>query len=250
MTQDHGLFRWIRSVWRVLVLIFSSFQAALMFVARCARGPLTTAKRAEWLHDSCRLALHRLRIEIVSDPFPARGLLVSNHLSYLDILVFSAISPCVFVSKKEVRSWPLYGWLAKMAGTVFVDRKSSADAQQATLGMAQALAEGTVVVLFPEGTTSDGSGLLPFHAALFEAAITSREPVAAARINYSVVHGSVKNDVYYWGEMKLFPHLLRLMSLRGLQARVRFAPEPQRFEDRKVAAQATRDVILALGGGP
>ena len=251
MTRGFPSFRWVRSFWRLLILLFTSVQASLAFLLRSLRGPLTTSQRATWLHDSCALTLRRLGIQIGADGrFPARGLLVSNHLSYLDILVFSALAPCVFVSKKEVRSWPLYGWLAKMAGTVFVDRSRSSDSQQANAGMAKALSEGCVVVLFPEGTSSDGTGLLRFHAALFESAVTLHELVTAARLSYTVEEGSVANDICYWGTMTFLPHAMRLMSLHGIRAHVSFAAEAQQFDDRKVAAQVTRETVLILGQRP
>ena len=232
--KDHSKLRLTRAVLRMLILLGISAQACLRFLVRRVRGPITIAERAQWLHESCRLALHRLGIEIVRDGrFPSRGLLVSNHLSYLDILAFSAVSPAVFVSKKEVRAWPLYGWLARLAGTVFVDRNRFADAYQANLSMASALSEGSVVVLFPEGTSSDGTVVLPFRAALLEAAITSREPISSAHISYAVENGSVEKEICYWGTMSFFPHLLRLMSLRGIRAQVRFATGAQRFEDQR-----------------
>lgn len=248
MMQDQSILRWTRAVSRLLVLLGTSAQAGLALLVRRVHRPLTIAERAEWLHDWCRLGLHRLGIETISDGrFPLRGLLVSNHLSYLDILIFSALSPCVFVSKKEVRSWPVYGWMARLAGTIFVDRNRSADAHQANLSMARTLAEGSVVVLFPEGTSSDGTAVLPFRAALLEAAITSREPISSAHISYAVENGSVEKEICYWGRMSFFPHLLRLMSLRGIRAQVRFATGAPRYEDRKVAARATRKLVLALG---
>lgn len=248
MMQDHSMLRWTRAVSRLLVLLVTSAQAGFAFLIRRARGPLAIAERAEWLHHWCSLALHRLGIETIGiGRFPVGGLLVSNHLSYLDILVFSALAPCVFVSKKEVRSWPVYGWLARLAGTIFVDRNRLADAHQANLRMARTLSEGSVVVLFPEGTSSDGTAVLPFRAALLEAAITSREPVSSAHIGYAVENGSVETEICYWGTMNFFPHLLRLMSLRGIRAQVRFATDAQRYEDRKMAASATRKLVLALG---
>ena len=243
------MLRWTRAVSRLLLLLGTSTQAGLVFLVRRLRGPVTIAERADWLHDRCSLALRRLGIEIKRQgQFPSRGLLVCNHLSYLDILVFSALFPCVFVSKKEVCSWPLYGWLARMAGTVFVDRNRLADVHRVNLSVARALSEGCVVVLFPEGTSSDGTTVLPFRAALFEPAIASREPVSSAHISYTV-DGSVEKEICYWGTMSFFPHLLRLMSLSGIRPQVRFAAESKRFADRKVAARATRELISALATG-
>jgi 1-acyl-sn-glycerol-3-phosphate acyltransferase len=237
-----------RAVLRMLILLGTSAHAGLSFFVRRVRRPIPIAERAQWLHESCRLALDRLGIEIVRDGrFPPRGLLVSNHLSYLDILVFSAVSPAIFVSKKEVRAWPLYGWLARLAGTIFVNRTLWADAHQANLRIGRALSEGSVVVLFPEGTSSDGTAVLPFRSTLLDAAIKSQEPISSAHISYTVENGSVEKEICYWGTMSFVPHLLRLMSLRGIRAQVRFAPEAQRFEDRKVAASATRKLVLTLG---
>lgn len=238
----------MRRVFRLLVLLTTSLQAGVSFLLRRLQGPLTTSQRAEWLHYWCVLVLRRLEIEVSSHgAFPTRGLLVSNHLSYLDILVFSAISPCVFVSKIEVRSWPLYGWLATMAGTVYVDRSRSADTPRANRLMADALSQGNVVVLFPEGTSTDGTSILRFHAGLLESAVTLQEPVSAAHIRYRAQNGSVKKDICYWGTMTFIPHLLRLMSVQGIRAEVRFSSETKRFEDRKVAANITRDLVEALG---
>lgn len=235
---------------RLLVLLATSAQAGANFLVRRARGALTSGDRAQWLHEWCGRAFRRLGIEAVAEgQFPSRGLLVSNHLGYLDILVFSALSPCVFVSKKEVRSWPLYGALATMAGTVFVDRARLADAHRASLEMAHALSQGSVVVLFPEGTSSNGATVLPFRPALFEAAVTCGECVSSAHISYAVEDGSVENDICYWGAMSFFPHLLRLLSLQKIRARVRFAAENRRFADRKLAAQITRDLVSALASG-
>ncbi|HEX4486811.1 MAG TPA: lysophospholipid acyltransferase family protein [Terriglobales bacterium] len=237
----------MRTAFRLLILLGTSVQAGLAFSVRRLRGPLNIAQRAQWLHHWCSLVLRRLRIEISSEGIlPGRGLLASNHLSYLDILVFSAISPCVFVSKIEVRSWPLYGWLATMAGTVYVDRARSADTPRANQLMSQALAEGNVVVLFPEGTSTDGTSVLRFHAALFESAVATQELVHAAHIGYVAEQGSVRDDICYWGTMTFLPHLIRLMTVRGIRAEVRFAVQGKKFDDRKAAANATHDVVEAL----
>jgi len=245
--QSRSPFEWPRSLWRLLTLLGSSGQAAGAFSLRRLRGPLTIADRAQWLHKWCDLTLRRLNIEVASQGnFPSRGLLVSNHLSYLDILVFSALSPCVFVSKKEVQSWPLYGSLANMAGTLYVDRNRSSDAQRVSREMMQALAQGTVVVLFPEGTSSDGSSVLPFRPALFEAAVASGERIWPSHIGYTAERGSVEQEICYWGGMSFLPHLLRLMSLRGIRASVKFAADSMKFEDRKLAAQTTQKVVSML----
>jgi 1-acyl-sn-glycerol-3-phosphate acyltransferase len=251
MKPSRSTIRWLRGILRLLLFLFTALQGCAHFLVLRIRCDLTTTERAAWLHRWCRLALERLHIPIaVQGAFPEKGLLVSNHLSYLDILVFSALSPCVFVAKREVRSWPLFGLMAKMGGTVFVDRTRTTDAPRANTEMSQALADGAVVVLFPEGTSSDGTTVLPFRPALFEAAVAAGESVSSAHISYELDEGSVARDVCYWGSMTFFPHLLRLLSKPAVRARVQFAMETSRFDDRKRAAQVTRAAVSALAAAP
>ena len=245
--QFPGKFRLFRGVWRLLILLSTAIQGCVQFVFLRIRSNPSTMERARWLHTSCSRALRRLDIDTLADgKFPSHGLLVANHLSYLDILVFSGLSPCVFVSKKEVRSWPLFGQMASMGGTVFIDRSRSTDTHRAKNEMTEALAEGAVVVLFPEGTSSDGSTVLPFRPALFEAAVTADADVSSASITYEVEDGCPGSDVCYWGSMTFFPHLLRLLSRQKIRARVRFSPDIMKFEDRKLAAQTTQEIVASL----
>jgi 1-acyl-sn-glycerol-3-phosphate acyltransferase len=237
-----------RSLIRLVILLGTAVEYCLRFFLRRLRGPLPLPERAHWLHESCRMGLRRLKIAVGAEgTFPARGLLVSNHLSYLDILVYSSLSPCVFVSKKEVRRWPIFGQMAVMAGTVFIDRSRSADARRVNSEMQEALAAGIVVVLFPEGTSSDGSNVLPFRPALFEATISADQPVTPAHLHYDVSNGSPRTDVTYWGPTSFLPHLLRLLSRTGIRATIRIAAQSRKYGDRKTAARETHDFVLGLG---
>jgi lyso-ornithine lipid O-acyltransferase len=238
---------WARSIIRTSILFTTALEGCARYLGLRVRGKISTGERVAWLNRCCATALRRLSIDIqMEGAFPPRGLLVVNHLSYLDILVLSALSPCAFVAKKEVRSWPLFGLMAYMAGTVFVDRSRTVDAHRANAEVSQALADGVVVVLFPEGTSSDGSTVLPFRPALFEAAVAGGEYVTSAHISYVVDEGSVAMDVCYWGEMSFFPHLLNLLSKPKVEAQVRFSPEVRKFADRKQAAQTTWEEVIGL----
>ncbi|HWP85242.1 MAG TPA: lysophospholipid acyltransferase family protein [Terriglobia bacterium] len=239
--------RWLRSLFRLFLVLGTAGEYCARFCLRRLRGPLSLAERAQWLHQSCAAGLRRLRIAVeTAGAFPARGLLVSNHLSYLDILVYSSVAPCVFVSKKEVRRWPVFGPMAVMAGTVFIDRSRSADARRVNSEMQEALAAGVVVVLFPEGTSSDGATVLPFRPALFEGALGAGAPVTPAHLRYEVSDGDPQTDVAFWGTAAFLPHLLRLLSKREIRPKIRFAPAVQ-FDDRKIAAQRTREMVMELG---
>ena len=150
MRIDLSIRRTIRTMIRLVILLGTALEYCARFFVRRAGGPLSLLQRTQWLHESCRIGLRRLKITVAAKgAFPARGLLVSNHLSYLDILVYSSLSPCVFVSKKEVRSWPIFGQMARMAGTVFIDRSRSADTRRVNSAMQHALAAGAGIGAIP-----------------------------------------------------------------------------------------------------
>ena len=177
---------------------------------------------------------------------PSSGLLVSNHLSYLDIVVLSSIRPCVFVAKRDVANWPLFGWLANAAGTIFVDRDRKLGAPRSIDTIQEAIADGSLVVLFPEGTSSDGSTVLPFKPALLESAVQLRCPITAASIDYALDDGSVANEVCYWRDMTLAPHLVNLFFKREIRANYCFSPPKIRAGNRKELARELHDQILSM----
>jgi 1-acyl-sn-glycerol-3-phosphate acyltransferase len=208
---------------------------------------VTADQRAEWLHKWSAVLLSRLGIPVMAEgPLPGPGLIVSNHLSYLDILAISVAIPAVFVSKAEVQKWPVFGKLTDIAGTVYVDRTRKSGTREANEGIRQALEQGMRVVIFPEGTSSDGSNVLPFYPSLFEPAVECGAQITAAHVSYSIDCGDVGRDIAYWGEMTFFPHLLKLLSKRGMSARVTFAEQAHTFTDRKVAASEMREEVLRL----
>lgn len=245
--STHDYFRWPRALWRFLLLISTSLQAGLEFAAHRLHGPISLPRRAEWLHRSCIKVVTQLGITLdVDGRFPSRGLLVCNHLSYIDVLALSAIAPCIFVAKRQVRSWPLFGRLARFGGTTFVDRDQPFDAIRVNHELTEALSAGLVVVLFPEGTSSDGSTVLPFRSALFKPAVQLNQPVSTAHISYAVEGGSVEQDVSYWGTMVFLPHLFRFLRLRSVTMRVRFGRNASIFTDRKMAAMTTREEVVEM----
>src|SRR4029077_5485494 len=140
----------------------------------------------------------------------AAGLIASNHLSYLDIIVYSAIAPCAFVSKREVRAWPAVGWIATLAGTIYVDRSRRSETHTIQPEIQSALAAGLRLFLFPEGTSLGGSFVFAFHSSLFQPAVDLQVPVFAASIEYAIPDGLAGTEVCYFGTMKLFPHLVNL----------------------------------------
>jgi 1-acyl-sn-glycerol-3-phosphate acyltransferase len=206
-------------------------------------------RRARWLQRwSCIVArLIGLQLEHRGTP-PRSGMIVSNHLSYLDILAYSALVPCVFVAKQEVSHWPIFGLFARLSGTIFVDRTRRLKVAAANHRISEALHAGLVVVLFPEGTSSDGRIVLPFHSSLLEPAIVSARPLTLAAIHYLPERGAVADEICYWGEMTLVPHLLNLLSLPKIRTRITFTPveDTMSLNSRKAAAYEWHRIINCL----
>ena len=236
----------VRAIGRVILRV--NWMA--LEIVRGAMGWKQGHYPALWLHRICRRMLRLLAVHTaIVGKVPTRGLLVANHLSYLDVILLSALTPCVFVAKSEVAGWPVFGWFARMAGTIFVHRGNRRDTVRAKERIQAALRNGALVVLFPEGTSSDGSRLLPFKSSLLEAAIGARVPVTVAALHFELTDGNAGVEVCYWGNHTLLPHLLRLMSKEGVNASVVFSAVGNTWRDRKKLAVQLRSEVAALCSG-
>ncbi len=209
--------------------------------------PSGPAAQSLWLQETCRRLLRVFHLEVhVQGNLPKTGLLVCNHLSYLDILVIGATVPSRFVSKSEVRNWPVFGLFARLAGTIFVDRQSRRDTSRAGSEIKARLCEEGLIVLFPEGTSSAGENVLPFKPALFGAVAGTDHAVSAAAIDYAVADGSVSEDICYWGDMTLLPHLLKVRGKKQITARLSFASMEEVLPDRKQLARSLHSEVTRL----
>lgn len=217
-------------------------------------------QRAELLHVWGRRTLHALGVEErICGQRPRVGVIVANHVSYLDILLVLAAAPCVLVSKKEVRKYPLVGLAAKIGGTIFLDRKRSAAIHQAGTEMDETLKAGCPVAFFPEGTTTGGGELLRFRPALFAAPARLGLPVNTAALRYEIRGGGDAGElVCFWKDHVLLPHLLRLLMLPGVNATLQFgdsfvpARSPGNEAARDAASRAQHSIrqMLAATCGP
>jgi 1-acyl-sn-glycerol-3-phosphate acyltransferase len=212
------------------------------------REPLTLEQRAQWMHENCRLAMKALgiRCRIEGQP-PEHGLLVSNHLSYLDIVLFGAALPCFFVSKAEVGRWPFFGAMGRAGGTLFLNRSSRASAEKVSSKIAARLSLPVPILFFPEGTSTDGTVLLHFHTRLFEPAIVAGAPVTAASVRYVLEDGIEERELCWFGDAPFLPHLWKALGATGFCAEVRFG-EPHIYPHRRTAAVSTRAEIASLRG--
>lgn len=190
-----------------------------------------------------------IRLEVRGVP-PATGpvLMVANHISWLDILVVHSARYCRFVSKSDVRHWPLVGRLATGAGTLYIERESRRDALRVVHHMAESLRDGDVLAVFPEGTTSDGVSLLPFHANLLQAAITADVPVQPVALDFLDARtGQRSLAPCYIGDDTLVASIWRTLSAPAIVAVVHFgAPEAPEGRDRRAWAASLRETVARL----
>ncbi len=234
-----------RTAWRAVALGVSLVICFLRFWAGHLRGPMSLERRALWLQSSSRLIVSSLGIHThVEGQPPTHGLVVSNHLSYLDILIYGSLMPCFFVSKIEVRSWPYFGKAACAGGTLFIDRSSRASAASVAKEMQQRLALPIPTLFFPEGTSSDGSQVLRFHTTLFEPAVAVAAPVTAAAVRYVLADDRQERDLCWFDDTVFMAHLWKALSV-GFTAEVRFG-ETHIYSDRRSAAVATHAQVTAL----
>ena len=203
-----------------------------------------------------------LRVRRIGRPITARPVLfASNHVSYLDIEVLGALIPGSFVAKNEVAGWPLFGWLAKLQRSVFVDRRVRSTAAQRD-AIAERLAAKDALILFPEGTSGDGNRVLPFKSALFSvaeggAAALAVQPVSIAytRLDGMPIGRSLRPLFAWYGDMAMPPHLWTVLGLGTIEVVVEFHP-PTSLADcgsRKALAQycydrVSRGLATALAG--
>lgn len=252
VTEAKRLLGFIRSTLGMLKLGGVLLYACVELLVK---RPSTRLDQAVWLHRLCRRAIRIFGVEVRTlGHFPERGVLIANHLSYLDIVVLASLSPCVFVSKSEIEAWPVLGWMTTRSGTVYVDRGRRSSAKQAGSGMQAVTEAGLPVVLFPEGTTSNGDTILKFHSGLLATAAAAEQPVTAAYLRYSLTgangDSTASDDVAFWGEHPMTSHVFRFLALRDVRAEVIIAEAPIRFStgitSRKLFAVEARHAVCLL----
>jgi lyso-ornithine lipid O-acyltransferase len=183
----------------------------------------------------------RLRME--GTPLRGAHLTVANHVSWLDIPLLSALEPTRFVSKSEVRRWPLAGTLAEAAGTFYL-RRGRGGTAPLLQRLVPHLRRGGSAVLFPEGTTTDGTEVRQFHPRLFQAALDAGCPVQPVTIQYGLSAGGARIAPFV-GEDSLIAHLLRLLRSPGVEARVCYGPPLRHAGTRDALAQEAESCVRA-----
>lgn len=204
-------------------------------------------RRSRWTHRWAHAMAWILGLEVRAEGAPAgHAVIVSNHVSYLDIVVHAHRQPVVFVSKAEVRWWPVLGALAACGGSIFIDRDRRADVARVNTLMRGIVGAGVPVVFFPEGTSGSGREVLPFRPALFAVAAAEPWPVVPMWVGYELERGDVAGEVCYWGDMTFLPHFLNLLTKRRIIAHLRSGAPLSPEADRKQLAQSAHQAVSRL----
>ncbi|MFT3757294.1 lysophospholipid acyltransferase family protein [Thauera sp.] len=231
--------RYLRLALHLLVGVLT----LLLAVPFCTRPTLLDLRR-RW---SRRLLdILGLRLQLQGAAIEPGTMLVANHISWVDIFVINAVAPSAFVSKAEVRNWPVIGWLSARSDTIFLRRGSRGHARIINAEIAALLDAGDNVAIFPEGTTTDGSHVLHFHAALLQPAIACGHAVQPLALSYRRPDGSYSRAPAYDGELTLGQCLANIVAERETVACVSAAPPVETRDgiDRRSLAHAARATIM------
>lgn len=234
-----------------LICLLTLFHLLMVVAGRLLMWPFPSAW-ARWrsavFRSWCRsmLTILGVRVEIDGPPPQTPFLLVTNHLSYLDILVLGSQAGGVFVAKSELASWPVIGLLCYSVDTIFIDRTIRRDIPRVMAAIDRQLDLGQGVFLFAEGTSSKGATVLEFRPSLLEPAVRSRLPVSYAALSYHTPASEAPAHltVCWWGDMTFIRHALRLAELRRITAKVAFGDRCLRDDDRKRLAEQLRRAVL------
>lgn len=216
--------------------------------------PLANGRQREhlvrnWSRQLLAILHIRLKVHGALTPMPAQGvLLVANHISWADIFLINSAHTAHFISKAEVRDWPIVGWLSEIAGTFFIERARKRDTHRMSHAIQDALKSGKSIAVFPEGTTSDGSKLRHFHTSLLQAAVACGSLIQPVAIRYLHPDGTINTAPAYIDEMSMADSLKRVLGEKNIQAELIFLPPISSHGKtrRELAVEAAAAIASAL----
>ena len=227
-----------------LLLLPIPVSAALFTLG--ARGPTSRAGMFGmnlWCKVLC--AGMGIRFDVKGTPPQGTCLYASNHSGYMDIIVLGSLYRSQFLSMAEVATWPGIGFLARWAGTLFIDRKKIRDIPRARQEMAFYLSRGMSITFFPEGKASCGATVETFRPSLFEVAVEAGVPIVPVTLSYSTAGSDPPSQVIcWWGDMEFMPHFLNVLGMTGISVSVTFGEPILPGGDRKLLAKTLRERIL------
>lgn len=240
-----------------LIAIYLVHTSGLLLVLRNGRKKVRFLARNTSRYARLALSLLNVRVTTIREDGPCAGadsglLVVANHVSWVDILVLSSFLPSLFVTSVELKHSPFLGMLARLSGCLFVERRSPSGIRREIGEIAGVLGNGGRVVLFPEGTTSNGTSVRPFKGSLFDTAFRAEvrvQPVCLRyrRIDAAPIVGQNRDRIFYYGGVRLFRHLLRVLSLRSVEVEIVLlrSLQPRDHPTRKELARHAHRLITA-----
>lgn len=241
------LFVEVRAAWRLCRLCLYALHVLVIMRFRAPR--MSTVRLEELKQRWSTQALRILGVHLRAEPLdlPARALIVSNHISWIDIFVVSAMTQTHFVCKDEIRKWPFIGWFVTATGTIFISRSSRTDAARTAKALGERLQRGERVAFFPEGTTTNGTTLLPFSAALFDAATPAQACVVPMALRYLNPNGTLSLAPAYDGDISFVECLRSIVKAHGIVAELIALPAiPSGLGRREYASIAREKIADAL----
>ena len=243
----------LRLIFRGTLVILHIIAGVLItpFVSQKADDgiPRTNKRITRWWHARL-LRILNVKVTTKGTLPEAPCLVVSNHVSWLDIMVLGATMQTGFLSKDDVAKWPVIGWLASRAGTLFIKR-GGGETSALSLSIRDFIKQGNLLTLFPEGTTTDGTNVRQFFARLFAVSIDNKLAIAPVGLRYEQPNGQLDMDAPYIGEQSLFQNLVILMRREQTLVTVSFAEHIQPLtQDRKALAQAAYASVMGELGYP
>lgn len=197
-----------------------------------------------WSQQLVRICGVRVKMNLTS--IPSGTVIVANHISWLDIFVINSLAPCRFVAKSDIRSWPMLGWLAEQAGTIYISRGSKADVKRIYQYLIDQIEAGERVAFFPEGTTASQGEVLPFHANLFEAAIHAGVPVLPIALRYVDQAGAIHPAVDFIGDMTFATSMANVLAASDIVAELQVLELiPSAGAHRRELAAASHKAVAA-----
>ena len=196
------------------------------------------------------LAIFNIRVVVHGTP-PDKdtvgAMFVSNHISWVDIHAINSIRATRFIAKAEVRNWPIFGWLAVKANTLFINRDKKQDVARVIENSTVSLLHGECICYFPEGTTTDGTELKVFKGSLIQAAINSEGYIWPVAVHYPNPDGSVNTEMAFAGETTLVESIWKIVSIRNPVVHLHFAPHiSSKGHDRRGLTIMTRKSIESM----
>lgn len=236
----------LRQAFRLAYMGMVFFYMWVVYVV-CGGRSWNPHRRALWQQRFATRLLKVLRLSVDAHGLPEEGsFIAANHQSYMDILVMASLTPQVFLSRKDVGDWPFIGRFVRMAGTLFIDRSRRSEVSHQEVGFSRAIEHKVGMTVYLEGTSTNGTEILPFKSSLLQPVVKNQWKVTPAYIRYECEGGDPACDVCWWGDMTFGSHLLKMMTLKSIRATIVFGPARNPGNDRKALAKELYADVLGL----